>query len=109
MNSFLKNSNSLIRSSNLLKGNILRVPKFNFFSLSRSNLINNMARNNSIVFDLHRNKSLDLIKFNKNNFSDKKDKEPEKKSEEENKSKPSEEDPKNDPNDNKDKDDKSKQ
>jgi len=108
MNSFLKNSNTLIRSSNLLKGNILRIQKFNFFSSSRSNLINNINRNNSLVIDLHRNRSLEFIKFNKNNFSDKKDKEPEKKSNEENKSKPSEEEPKKNPDENKDKDNKSK-
>jgi len=73
--------------------------------------MNYIDKSNSISVDLNKIKNLNLIKFNKNHFSDKKEKEQEKKSEEENKkenkSKQSDEEPKNDPNDNKDKDDKS--
>lgn len=119
MNSLFKNSNSMIRSANLLKSNFLRLPKFNFFSLNNINLTNLPQKDNALSGELIKKKNLSLLKINKNSFSDKKDKEPEKTPEEEkkdgksedNKSKGSEEEPKNDPNENKDdkkdKDDKS--
>jgi hypothetical protein len=119
MNSLFKNSNSMIRSANLLKSSFLRLPKFNFFSLNKINLTNLPQNDNAFSSDLIKNKNLHLLKISKNSFSDKKDKEPEKKPEEEkkegkseeNKPKGSEEEPKNNPNENKDenkdKDDKS--
>jgi len=104
----------MIRSANLLKGGLLKFPKFNLFSLNKSNKIISVAKNEiALLCDLVKNKNLGLLKISRYCFSDKKDKEPEKKTEEEkkeekkeeNKSKGSEEQPENNPND--DKDDKS--
>jgi len=113
MNSILKNSNTLIRSANLMKGSFLGFSKFNFLTFNKPSLIN-LNKIRDFSFSNQQN-SINFIKLKKNNFCDKKDKEPEKKSDEvkkdENKTKSSDENPKNDPNDdkdeNKDKEDKS--
>lgn len=115
MNSFLKKSNFLIKHANMIKGNIVKNPKFNFFSLykdykspvTKFNFNYNLNGKNNINFNVNR---LNNFYFsNKNEKEPEKDKESEKKEDlkkeeptEENKSKPSEENPQNDPNDNKD-------
>ena len=114
MNSLMKNSNSIIRSANLIKNSFLRLPKYSFFSVNRRNLISFAESEKSFYSDRNLKKNSSLLKFNQNNFSDKKDNESEKKSDEgnkegkkeDNKPKASNEEPKNNPDDNKDKDNK---
>jgi len=113
MNSLIKNSNSIIRSANLVKYNFLRLPKFSFFSLDKHNLIRFTEREKTFYKEKLTEKNSAILKINHNFFSDKKEKDnqPGKKPDEgnkegnnqENKSKGSNsEEPENDPNSNKD-------